>query len=41
MKLDQLTEYNKRNTFHKKYAENEAVRLIPDLCLFKKMLNMR
>ena len=34
MKLDQLLEYNKRKIFLKNYAENEVVRLVPDLFLF-------
>ena len=34
MKLGQLIEYNKRNNFLKKYAENDAGRLVPDLFLF-------
>ena len=36
MKLGQLIEYKKRNIFLKKYAKNEAVRLVPDLFLFLK-----
>ena len=40
MKLDQLTEYNKKKIFStKNYAENEAGKLVPDLfLLFKKAL---
>ena len=34
MKFGQLIEYNKRNTFLKNYAENEAGRVAPDLSLF-------
>ena len=34
MKLGQLIEYNKRGTFFKNYAENEAGRLVWDLFLF-------
>ena len=34
MKLQQLIDYNKRNTFLKNYAENEARRLVPDLFIF-------
>ena len=34
MKLGQLLEYNKRKIFLKNYAENEVVRLVPDLFLF-------
>ena len=34
MRIGQLIEYNKRNIiFSKNYAENEAVRLVPDLFL--------
>ena len=36
MKLDLLIEYNKRNIFFEKYAENEAGTLVPDLFLFFK-----
>ena len=37
MKLGQLIEHNKRNTFLQKiYVENEAGRLVPDLFLFFK-----
>ena len=37
MKLGQLSEYNKRNIFLQKYAENEVGKLFPDLfLLFKK-----
>ena len=31
MKFGKLIEYNVRNTFFKKYAENETGRLVPDL----------
>ena len=41
MKFGQLIEYNKRNIFFKNYAENEAKKLVPDLFLFFKKLNMR
>ena len=41
MKFYQLMEYNKTNIFFKNYAENEAGRLVPDLFLFFKKLNMR
>ena len=41
MKFGKLTEYNKRNIFFKSYAENEPGRLVPDLFLFFKKLNMR
>ena len=34
MKFSQLIKYNKRNIFFKKYAENKARRLVPDLFLF-------
>ena len=34
MKLDELIEYNKTNTFFKNYPENEAGRLVPELFLF-------
>ena len=41
MKLGQVIEYNKWNIFLKKYTENEAGRLVPDLFLFfKKALYM-
>ena len=33
MKLDQLMEYNERNTFFKNYAESKAGRLVPELSL--------
>ena len=36
MKLNQWIEYNKRTSFFKNYAENEAGKLVPDLCLFLK-----
>ena len=36
MKFGQLIEYKKRNIWQKKYAENEAKRLVPDLFLFFK-----
>ena len=32
-KFGQLIEYNKRKTFLKNYAKNEAARLVPDLFL--------
>ena len=41
MKLGQLIEYNKRKTFFKNYAGNEAGRQVPDLFLFLKKLNTR
>ena len=42
MKLGELINYNKRNTFFfKTFTENEAGRLVPDLILFFKNLNMR
>ena len=42
MEVDQLIEYKKRNIFFfKHYAENEAGRLVPNLFLFFKKLNMR
>ena len=41
MKFGQRIEYKKRNIFLKNYAENEAGRLVPDLFLFLKKLNMR
>ena len=43
MKLGQLIEYNKRNVFLQKYAENKARRLVPNLLKKrkKKKLNMR
>ena len=41
MKLGQLIEYNKINIFLQNFAENEAGRLVPDLFLFSKKLNMR
>ena len=34
MKFGQIIEYNKRYIFFKNYAENKAVRLVPDLFLF-------
>ena len=35
MKIGELIEYNKRNIFFlKNYAENETVKLVPDLFLF-------
>ena len=39
VKFGQLIECNKRNL--QNYAENEAKRLVPDLFLFLKKLNMR
>ena len=41
MRLGQLIEYNKRNFFFKNHAENEDERLVADLFLFFKKLNMR
>ena len=41
MRLGQLIEYNKRIFFFKNYAENEEERLVTDLFLFFKKLNMR
>ena len=39
MKFGQLEEYNQRNIFIQKYAQNEAGRLVPDLFLvFQKAL---
>ena len=39
MKFGQLVEYNQRNIFIQKYAQNEAGRLVPDLFLvFQKAL---
>ena len=39
MKFSQSIEYNKRKCFFKNHEQNEAERLIPDLCLlFKKAL---
>ena len=40
MKLGKLIEY-KEIFFFKDYAENKAGRLVPDLLLFFKKLNMR
>ena len=40
MKLGQLIEYNKIFLF-KNQAENEAGRLVPDLFLFLKKLNLQ
>ena len=41
-KFGQLIEYISREIFFfKNYAENEAKRLVPDLFLFLKKLNMR
>ena len=34
MKFGQFIEYKKRNILQKKYAENKAKRLVPDLFLF-------
>ena len=36
MKFSQLIEYNRRNIFIQKHAQNEAVRLVPDLFLFSR-----
>ena len=41
MKFGQLIEYDRRNIFSKNYAENEAGRVVPDLLIFFKKLNMR
>ena len=41
IKFGQLIEYNKRNIFFKKYAENESRKLFPDLLYFLKKFNMR
>ena len=41
MKFGQLIEYKKRNSFFKNYAENEVRRLVSDLFLFFKKINMR
>ena len=41
MKFGQLIEYDRRNIFSKNYAENEAGRVVPDLLIFLKKLNMR
>ena len=39
MKFGQLVEYNQRNIFIQKYAQNETGRLVPDLFLvFQKAL---
>ena len=38
MKLGELIEYNNKNIFLQKYADNEAGRLVPDLFIFKKRL---
>ena len=39
MKFGQVVEYNQRNIFIQKYAQNEAGRLVPDLFLvFQKAL---
>ena len=47
MKFGQVTQYNKRNIFLKRHAENETERLVPNvlflrkpLCEEKKMCNM-
>ena len=34
MKFGPIIKYNVRNIFFKDYAENESVRLVPDLFLF-------
>ena len=36
MKFGQLIDYNARNVFFVKHAENEAGRVVPDLSLFFK-----
>ena len=36
MKFGQLIEYNSRNVFFLKHAENEAGRVVPDLSFFLK-----
>ena len=36
MKFNHLVDYNKKNFFFKNRAENEAVRLVPDLFLLCK-----
>ena len=36
MKFGHVINYNKRNIFLQKHAENEAGRLVPDLFLFLK-----
>ena len=42
VKFGHLIEHNKRNIFFfKNYAENEAGRLVPDLFILLKKLNMR
>ena len=42
MKFGHLIQHNKRNIFFfKNYAENEAGRLVPDLFILLKKLNMR
>ena len=42
MEFGHLIEHNKRNIFFfKNYAENEAGRLVPDLFILLKKLNMR
>ena len=41
LKLGQLIEYKKRNIFFKNYAKIEARKLVPDLFLFFKKLNLR
>ena len=40
MKLGQLIEYNKRNSFLKNYTESETERLVPDLFLFFEKVNI-
>ena len=41
MKLGQLMEYNRRSIFLEKYVGNNAGRLVPDLIVVLKMLNMK
>ena len=41
MKFDQVIEYNVRNIFLPKHAENEAGRLVPNLFKFFKKLCIR
>ena len=41
MKLGQLKEYNKMKILVQKLLENEVGRVVPDLCLFFNMLNLR
>ena len=41
MKFGQLIEHNKKNIFFKNHVENEARKLVPDLFILYKKLNMR